>query len=44
MLMVISIKKIRHISYDIAKANCINNRFSKDTQMAGKDWVRFFLK
>ena len=37
-------KELRKLAYDFAKANKIPNHFNNITKLAGKDWLRGFLK
>lgn len=36
--------QLRRLAYDFAEANNIKNNFDKSARLAGKDWLRLFLK
>lgn len=36
--------ELRRLAYDYAISNNIENRFSKETKLAGYDWLKLFLK
>lgn len=40
----LTLKSLRKLAYQYAEANGIENSFSKEKQMAGKDWAYSFLK
>lgn len=39
-----TMRELRKFVYQLAVANGVANRFSKDTQMAGPDWMEHFLR
>lgn len=40
----LTIKALRELVFQFAERNSINHRFNRETNMAGKDWVRSFCK
>ncbi|KAJ8962776.1 hypothetical protein NQ318_001175 [Aromia moschata] len=40
----ITARRLRVLAYEFAEKNGIPHRFNKDTRMAGKEWLRAFLK